>query len=73
MLSDLWSETVLWWSSVTPGFAFLLALPFLVAVAGLLGDWYRRSRRSKRIGATATFSQADREMWRSDIWHADSR
>lgn len=34
-----------WWDTVTPSFAFLLALPFAVAAAGLLGDAVRRRRR----------------------------
>lgn len=36
-----------WWDTVTPGFAFLLALPFAVAAMGLLGDAVRR-RRDRR-------------------------
>lgn len=34
-----------WWATVTPSFALLLALPFLVAAAGLLADVIRRKRR----------------------------
>ena len=37
-----------WWATVTPGFAFLLALPFGVAVLGLLSEWVRRSRFRRR-------------------------
>lgn len=36
-----------WWDTVPPSFAFLLALPFAVAAAGLLGAAARR-RCSKR-------------------------
>lgn len=36
-----------WWYTVTPSFAFLLALPFMVAAAGLIGDAVRR-RRGRR-------------------------
>ena len=31
-----------WWQTVTPEFAFLLALPFAVAAAGFVGDRVRR-------------------------------
>lgn len=34
-----------WWHTVTPRFAFLLVLPFIVAAAGLLGDALRRRFR----------------------------
>lgn len=30
-----------WWANVTPSFAFLLALPFIVAAAGLISDAVR--------------------------------
>ena len=32
------------WDTVTPSFAFLLALPFMVATAGLIGEAVRRCR-----------------------------
>ncbi len=32
-----------WWATVPPSFAFLLALPFAVAAAALLGDAIRRA------------------------------
>jgi hypothetical protein len=38
----LWSDLLDWWHTVTPEFAFLLALPFLVAAAGFLGECLRR-------------------------------
>ncbi len=31
-----------WWASVSPEFAFLLALPFVVAALGLVADRLRR-------------------------------
>ena len=34
-------ETLLWYDALDPTFKFLLALPFVVAAAGLLGDWVR--------------------------------
>lgn len=36
MPSMLWSGWIEWWSTVTPEFALLLGLPFLVAIAGLV-------------------------------------
>jgi hypothetical protein len=42
MLASIWSDWVAWWRTVTPGFAFLLALPFLVGLAGLVADCIRR-------------------------------
>jgi len=34
-----------WWDTVTPSFAFLLALPFALAAASLLGGAVRRRCR----------------------------
>ena len=45
MLERLRFDLVQWWSTVTPEFAFLLALPFVVAGAALLGEMVRRRRR----------------------------
>ncbi len=45
MSVNLWSDLTEWWRTVTPDFAFLLALPLLVAAAGGLADWVRRRRR----------------------------
>jgi len=41
MLDALWTDVATWWNTVTPEFAFLLALPFMVAAAGLLGACVR--------------------------------
>jgi hypothetical protein len=44
-MTDRWiDEFVAWWQSVSPEFAFLLALPFVV---GALGLWADRRRRRK--------------------------
>ena len=39
------SEIIDWLSGLDPVFTFLLALPFAVAIAGLLAEFWRRSRR----------------------------
>lgn len=44
MLDAALAPWLSWWETVPPSFAFLLALPFLVAMAGLLGDAVRRRR-----------------------------
>lgn len=43
-LTDAWLEWKEWIASLSPEFAFLLALPFLVALAALLKLWLARSR-----------------------------
>jgi hypothetical protein len=46
--SELWE----WLFTLKAPFAFLLALPFLVAIAGLLGEgvrWISRRRNSVRL------------------------
>ena len=42
-------ETLLWYDALDPIFKFLLALPVLVAAAGLLGDWVRSRFGSKHV------------------------
>ena len=37
-------ETIQWFMSLEPGFAFLLALPFLVAFAGFCSEYLRKRR-----------------------------
>ncbi|MBL8346906.1 MAG: hypothetical protein JNN03_15810 [Rubrivivax sp.] len=44
MLNDLWLDMAAWWATVPPEFAFLFALPFAVAAAGLGADRLRRHR-----------------------------
>lgn len=44
MLKNLIVDLSEWWATVAPEFAFLLALPFAIAAAGLLGDAICRSR-----------------------------
>ena len=41
-LRDLLHKFEFWFASLPPDFAFLLALPFLVGLAGLLGDALRK-------------------------------
>jgi hypothetical protein len=45
MLASLLSDLSAWWQTVPRDFAFLLALPFLVAAAGLIADLVRRRTR----------------------------
>ena len=40
----LLNDTGLWFSALPPDFAFLLALPFLVGLAGLISDAIRKRR-----------------------------
>jgi len=47
MLDDALASWSAWWDTVPPHFAFLLALPFAVAAAGLLGDAVRRRCRGR--------------------------
>jgi len=48
MFDELQTGLADWWSTLTPEFAFLLALPFVVGAVGLLGDWVRKRRREPR-------------------------
>jgi hypothetical protein len=45
MLKNFSADWMAWWETVTPEFAFLLALPFAVAAVGLAADCVRRRRR----------------------------
>ncbi len=45
MPEDFWSECTRWWSTVPPEFAFLLVLPFVIALLGLLAEGVRSARR----------------------------
>ncbi len=54
MIEDFWVGSVAWWHTVTPEFAFLLALPFAVAAAGLAATGLRRRRKA---GAAVTFGR----------------
>jgi len=44
MLETIWDEAAAWWHTVSPEFAFLLALPFVVAAAGCAAECVRRKR-----------------------------
>ena len=48
MLKNLWVDWAAWWETVTPEFAFLLALPFVVAAVGLASDWVRQHRNARK-------------------------
>jgi len=45
MFETLWSDTLAWWATVPPDFAFLLVLPFVVAGLGLAALGWRGHRR----------------------------
>lgn len=45
MFDETLASLSAWWVTVPASFAFLLALPFAVAAAGLLGDTIRRRCR----------------------------
>ncbi len=47
MIRDRAEELVWWLNSLDPPFAFLLTLPFLVGLAGLLAE-HIRQRRARR-------------------------
>lgn len=46
-------ETIQWFASLEPGFAFLLALPFLVALAGFFGEYLKRRRENSMNASKA--------------------
>lgn len=56
-LTESWNACREWLLSLSPEFAFLLAIPFAVAAAGLLKYWIDRSgdapRAATRRGARA--------------------
>ena len=43
MLEAFILDCMAWWETVPPAFAFLMALPFLVAAVALLADHDRRA------------------------------
>lgn len=44
MNATFFDDLAAWWSTVGPEFAFLLALPFVVAGCGLAAECWRRHR-----------------------------
>lgn len=46
MFENFWVGWAAWWHTVTPEFAFLLALPFVVAAAGYAAQCLRHQRSS---------------------------
>lgn len=49
MLKNFWFEWTAWWATVTPEFAFLLALPFAVVAVAFVGDFVRARRRGRGV------------------------
>jgi hypothetical protein len=44
-MREWWQEMVSWWAAVPAEFAFLLLLPFAVALAALAGECWRKKKR----------------------------
>jgi hypothetical protein len=44
MLASFYVDWSAWWQTVTPEFAFLLALPFIVAAAGWIAERMHRHK-----------------------------
>jgi hypothetical protein len=44
MLTTFFDDLAAWWATVSPEFAFLLGLPFVVAACGLAAECWRRHR-----------------------------
>jgi hypothetical protein len=47
-LTDAWNELTEWLMTISPEFAFLIAIPFAVAAAGLAKYWIDRSGDAPR-------------------------
>lgn len=45
MIARFTADLASWWATVTPEFAFLLALPFVVGLVGVIADCVRRRRK----------------------------
>jgi len=45
MLSSWWQSLIEWWQQLPADFAFLLALPFMVAALGLWREYGRCARK----------------------------
>jgi hypothetical protein len=44
----MFAELIEWVVNLDPVFAFLLATPFVVALAGFLAEWTRSEKRSEK-------------------------
>jgi hypothetical protein len=44
MIHAWWQEGLAWWDALPPLFRYLFALPFVVALLGLLSDRWRSAR-----------------------------
>jgi len=58
-LTDAWTDWKEWLLSLSPEFAFLLALPFMVALAAFLKWWLTRPRSGAAGGAPAEGQRRD--------------
>ena len=52
MSDTWWADTVTFFTSLPPDFAFLLALPFFVVAVAFAGDWWRSWRARERVRAS---------------------
>ena len=59
------NELIAWVAGLDPATAFLFSLPFLVAIAGIAGEAFRRSSRGeKHVRQRPTHAAArDRHAW----------
>lgn len=53
MIDRFLSDLAAWWATVPPDFAFLLALPFVVAALGIGADRWRTRRARPAADAQA--------------------
>ena len=47
-MSEWLNELVAWWAALSPEWAFLMLLPFLVVAVALLAHWRPREQAIKR-------------------------
>jgi hypothetical protein len=56
-------ELIEWTQNLDPGFAFLLALPFVVAIAGFVAHVVETRRTGYKPATQRRPSIADRPLW----------
>jgi hypothetical protein len=63
----MFAELIEWVMNLDPGFAFLLALPFAVALAGLLAEGVRKPSRGRQDTGNKDVPHAPRHM-HTHVW-----